>query len=126
MQVFALALIALPAAILASPIAKREPSVNCGGHTYSSSQVALAVQYADEGAAPSTTYPHQYNDYEGFDFSYYCSDSSYYEYPLTSNGYTGGSPGADRVIVGQQSGSFCGAITHTGASSYNGFVQCDY
>ncbi|KAL9936887.1 hypothetical protein V8E36_004122 [Tilletia maclaganii] len=123
--VFALA--SLPAFIAASPIAltKREPSVSCGGVSYSSSQVALAVQYSNEDAAPSTTYPHTYNDYEGFDFSDYCSDSTYSEYPLTRSGYTGGSPGADRVIVGQQSGTFCGAITHTGASG-NNFVGCDY
>ncbi|KAE8267152.1 hypothetical protein A4X09_0g5191 [Tilletia walkeri] len=130
MQFFTLALLALPAAILASPITttfeKRAPAVNCGGKAYTSTQVNRAVSYSNSDAAPSTTYPHTYNNYEGFNFGGYCSDSSYSEYPLTSTGYTGGSPGPDRVIVGQQSRTFCGAITHTGASSYNGFVRCSY
>ncbi|KAK0548913.1 hypothetical protein OC861_002394 [Tilletia horrida] len=125
MKFASLALLALPAIALAGPIQKREPSVTCGGKYYSSSQVSQAVEYSDYGYAPSTTYPHQYNDYEGFSFSNYCSDTKFYEYPLTSNGYTGGSPGPDRVITGQSSGAFCGAITHTGASG-NNFVRCKY
>lgn len=64
------------------------------------------------------------SDYEGFDFSDECNDSGYEEFPLTSNGYTGGSPGAYRVVVGKQSGSFCGAIYHAGSD--NSFSQCDY
>ncbi|KAL9936886.1 hypothetical protein V8E36_004121 [Tilletia maclaganii] len=124
------ALLALPTAILASPVSpatlleKREPSAYCGSKYYSSSQVARVVQLSNQNAAPSSTYPHTYNNYEGFDFSDYCSDRTYSEYPLTTSGYTGGSPGPDRVIVGKSSRSFCGAITHTGASG-NNFVSCD-
>ncbi|KDN39319.1 guanine-specific ribonuclease N1 and T1, partial [Tilletiaria anomala UBC 951] len=58
---------------------------------------------------------HQYNDYEGFNFSGTCGDSTYEEYPLTSSGYTGGSPGPDRCVVGASWGDFCGAITHVSA-----------
>lgn len=122
MQFLALLTLALPA--LAAPVSessssssslieKRAPSVNCGGKSYSSSLVNRCVNNSDNDAAPSTTYPHQYNDYEGFDFSDYCSSSTFYEYPLTSSGYTGGSPGPDRCITGSN-GEFCGAITHTG------------
>ncbi|KAK0530270.1 hypothetical protein OC834_000093 [Tilletia horrida] len=129
MKFFAFALLALPAAILASPVQtleKREPSATCGSKYYTSTQVARAVQLSNSNGAPSSTYPHTYNNYEGFDFSGYCYDTTYNEYPLTTNGYTGGSPGADRVIVGKSSRRFCGAITHTGASSTNGFVSCNY
>lgn len=41
--------------------------------------------------------------------------------------YDGGSPGADRVVIGSYDGTnanFCGVITHDGASSTNGFVGC--
>ena len=102
-----------------SLIEKRAPSVNCGGKSYSSSLVNRCVNNSDNDAASSTTYPHKYNDYEGFDFSDYCSSDTFYEYPLTSSGYTGGSPGPDRCIPGSN-GEFCGAITHTGtfSSSY--------
>ncbi|CAD6941315.1 unnamed protein product [Tilletia controversa] len=127
MQFFTLALLVLPAAILASPLTleKREPAVSCGGKYYTSGQVARAVSYSNSNAAPSTTYPHTYNNYEGFDFSGYCSDTRFSEYPLTTNGYTGGSPGPDRVIVGQSSKRFCGSITHTDASG-SSFVGCSY
>lgn len=69
---------------------------------------------------------HDHSDYEGFDFSDYCN-GPYAEYPLktSSSGYTGGSPGADRVVYDSDDGTFCGAITHTGASGTN-FVQCNY
>ncbi|PWN28437.1 Ribonuclease/ribotoxin [Jaminaea rosea] len=109
---------------LAAPIEKRAPSVSCGGRSFTSSQVNKAVQNSNSDAAPSSSYPHQYNNYEGFDFSDYCSDSRYEEFPLTSGGYTGGSPGAYRVITGQSSGAFCGAIYH--ASSDNSFSSCNY
>ncbi|KAK0548914.1 hypothetical protein OC846_002503 [Tilletia horrida] len=125
MKFATLAVLSLAAVVVSAPIEKREPSVSCGGKRYSSGQVATAVDYSDSNAAPSTTYPHQYNNYEGFNFRAYCSDSTYDEYPLTTSGYTGGSPGPDRVIVGRSSGTFCGAITHTGASG-SSFLKCSY
>lgn len=75
---------------LAAPIEKRAPSVSCGGRSFTSSQVNKAVQNSNSDAAPSSSYPHQYNNYEGFDFSDYCSDSRYEEFPLTSGGVSTG------------------------------------
>lgn len=69
----------------------------------------------------SSTYPHTYNDYEGFTFPV---DGPYQEYPIMSNfkPYNGGSPGADRVIF-NENGDLAGVVTHTGASG-NNFVSC--
>ncbi|KAK7975619.1 poly(ADP-ribose) polymerase and DNA-Ligase zn-finger domain-containing protein, partial [Apiospora arundinis] len=68
---------------------------------------------------PRTT-PHTYNNYEGFNFRV---DGPYQEFPIKTNGlYTGGSPGADRVII-NTSCEEAGQITHTGASG-NNFVGC--
>lgn len=66
-------------------------------------------------------YPHQYNDYEGFTFP---TSGPWYEFPILSTYkvYTGGSPGADRVIF-DGSGTFDSLITHTGASG-DDFVAC--
>lgn len=66
-------------------------------------------------------YPHQYNNYEGFSFP---TASPWYEFPILSSYkvYTGGSPGADRVIFDTK-GNFDALITHTGASG-NNFVAC--
>lgn len=113
----ALLLLAVPALAMAAAVKKRDPSVSCGGTSYSSDQVATCISNGNDGDGGSSDYPHRYKDYEGFDFSGYCSDSTYYEYPLTADGYSGGRPGADRCIYGADSGSFCGAITHTGTSA---------
>ena len=87
------------------------------------------------------SYPHQYQNYEGFTFM--CSGSTYYEYPILSSGstYSGGSPGPDRVVYEyvipvyfrdnpsahptsiSNYGAFCGCIAHPGDSS-NTFLQC--
>lgn len=66
-------------------------------------------------------YPHQYNNYEGFSFP---TSAPWYEFPILSSYkvYTGGSPGADRVIFDTK-GGFDALITHTGASG-NNFVAC--
>lgn len=65
-------------------------------------------------------YPHQYNNYEGFDFSI---DGPYYEFPIEKGyAYSSGSPGADRVIFNGD-GTYAGSITHTGASG-DDFVGC--
>jgi hypothetical protein len=46
----------------------------------------------------SDKYPHQYNDDEGFSFP---TGGPWYEFPILSSYsvYSGGSPGADRVIL---------------------------
>lgn len=88
----------------------------------------------------SNNYPHQYNNFEGFDFRV---SGPWQEFPLTRGGYTGGeyliptrsvnpetsadygfagSPGADRVVFNQNC-DYAGSITHTGASG-NNFVGC--
>lgn len=67
------------------------------------------------------SYPHQYNDYEGFSFP---TSGPWYEFPILNSFqvYTGGSPGADRVIF-DSDGNFDSVITHTGASG-DDFVAC--
>ena len=71
--------------------------------------------------AISDNYPHRYNNYEGFDFP---TSGPWYEFPILSSHkvYTGGSPGADRVIF-DEDGALDMLITHTGASG-NNFVGC--
>ncbi|KAF8349719.1 Ribonuclease/ribotoxin, partial [Amanita rubescens] len=65
------------------------------------------------------------NGFQGFTFS--CPGSTYYEYPILADGdlYSGGSPGADRVIY-DNDGNFCACLIHTGASTYDGFVECTF
>ncbi|KAG8419417.1 hypothetical protein J3458_004285 [Metarhizium acridum] len=67
------------------------------------------------------TYPHRYNNYEGFDFPV---DGPYNEFPILKSGriYSGGSPGPDRVVISDGC-DLAGVITHTGASG-NNFVAC--
>ena len=112
---FPLALLALvPVVAFAAPLEPRQGgvAVNCGGKSYSASQVNRAISNALSGQYSSSGYPHTYNNYEGFDFSEYCN-GPYKEYPLktSSSGYTGGSPGADRVVYDSNDGTFCGAVS---------------
>jgi hypothetical protein len=67
------------------------------------------------------SYPHQYNNYEGFNFP---TTGPWYEFPILSGHavYASGSPGADRVIF-DKSGKLDMLITLTGASG-NNFVAC--
>ncbi|KAL6704292.1 hypothetical protein ACN47E_008356 [Coniothyrium glycines] len=104
---------------------RQSGSIICGSTTYTSAQVTAArnegySHYTAGTQAGSSTYPHTYNNYEGFSF---LVSGSYQEYPLLTSGvYTGGSPGPDRVIFNTQ-GQRAGEITHTGASD-NSFVAC--
>ncbi|OTA66825.1 ribonuclease-domain-containing protein [Hypoxylon sp. EC38] len=98
----------------------------CGSVCYWQEDIDEAVQqgygYYQKGqTVGSDEYPHQYNDYEGFKFP---DAAPYYEFPILSSfkPYTGGSPGADRVVFNSD-GNYEGAITHTGASG-NNFVEC--
>ncbi|PWN99640.1 putative ribonuclease T1 [Tilletiopsis washingtonensis] len=118
---------ALCALTLGAPIERRATpsSVSCGGRSYSASQINGAISNGVNDRASSSSYPHRYNNYEGFDFSDRCSSTSFQEFPLKSSPYTGGSPGPDRVIYGTNSGAFCGAIYHA-SSSDNSFVRCSY
>ncbi|KAL1797788.1 hypothetical protein ACET3X_004394 [Alternaria dauci] len=111
---------------IAAVEARQSCYVRCGSTCYTSAQVTAARNsgynyYTQGGQAGSSNYPHTYNNYEGFDF---LVSGPYQEFPLrTSGAYTGGSPGADRVIFNTR-GQRAGEITHTGASSSNGFVAC--
>ncbi|KAI0481499.1 guanine specific ribonuclease N1 [Xylaria cf. heliscus] len=98
----------------------------CGNVCYTQSDLDDAVSqgygyYEDGETVGSGDYPHQYNNYEGFDFP---DPGPWYEFPILSSEepYTGGSPGADRVVF-DGDGNFQDAITHTGASG-NDFVGC--
>lgn len=98
----------------------------CGNVCYHQAALTNAVNagykdYQDGDEAGSSTYPHTYNNYEGFDFSV---NGPYQEFPVLSSyrTYSGGAPGPDRVIFNTK-GQFAGAVTHTGASG-NNFVAC--
>ena len=68
-------------------------ATTCGTVHSSASQVDSASQAACQyvqngGTAGSSTYPHKYNNYEGFNFPV---SGPYYEFPIKSGGaYTGG------------------------------------
>ncbi|KAJ7080205.1 guanyl-specific ribonuclease C2 [Mycena belliarum] len=113
---------------LAAPTPRALPSgnVTCGSHVYTVAQVSAAVSggFAHRSdPIGSDSYPHQFFDDEGLKL--FCSGSSWLEYPILAGGkaYSGGSPGADRVIF-NTAGTYCAVVTHTGASSENGFVSC--
>ncbi|KAF1970676.1 ribonuclease-domain-containing protein [Bimuria novae-zelandiae CBS 107.79] len=121
---------ALPTSVVEAPVESAEIEeracyVTCGSNCYTSAQVTAArntgYNYVKQGGTASGgSYPHVYNNYEGFDF---LVSGTYYEFPLKTSGtYVGGSPGADRVIF-NQAGQRAGEITHTGASG-NNFVAC--
>ncbi|POR36396.1 Guanyl-specific ribonuclease Th1 [Tolypocladium paradoxum] len=121
------ALLSLVAVVSAAPADLQIRSTTCGSIYYSDSAVnaasSAACNYVRTGGhAGSSTYPHQYRNYEGFYFK--GLSGPFYEFPIMSSGkvYTGGSPGPDRVVITgacQQAGQ----ITHTGASG-NAFVGC--
>ncbi|KEY67400.1 hypothetical protein S7711_08880 [Stachybotrys chartarum IBT 7711] len=126
---FPLSLLALAATVLAAPaneLQARAPAV-CGSVSYTSAQtnaasVAACNYVRNGGTAGGSTYPHRYNNYEGFYFL--GLPGPFHEFPIMSNGrvYTGGSPGPDRVIINGACRQ-AGTITHTGASG-NAFVAC--
>nr|AAB32829.1 RNase Po1=guanine nucleotide-specific RNase [Pleurotus ostreatus, fruit bodies, caps, Peptide, 101 aa] [Pleurotus ostreatus] len=96
-------------------------SCNCAGRSFTGTDVTNAIRSARAGG--SGNYPHVYNNFEGFSFS--CTPT-FFEFPVFRGSvYSGGSPGADRVIY-DQSGRFCACLTHTGAPSTNGFVECRF
>ncbi|KAJ0160153.1 Guanyl-specific ribonuclease F1 [Colletotrichum tanaceti] len=118
-SLFALAAQAAPT----EPLQKR--ATTCGSTYYTTAQVNAASNAACNHVragtvAGTSTYPHRYNNYEGFSFDV---NGPWYEFPIRTSGvYTGGSPGADRVVINASCGQ-AGQITHTGASG-NAFVGC--
>ncbi|KAK0392641.1 hypothetical protein NLU13_2136 [Sarocladium strictum] len=115
------------AAPTAEALFRRQDGTTCGDNYYSADAVAdasnAACNYYQQGeTAGSSSYPHQYNDYEGFSFN--GVSGPYQEFPILASGriYSGGSPGPDRVIITEDCQQ-AGVITHTGASG-NDFVAC--
>lgn len=108
-----------------APLQKRKSCFEtCGTVCYSQATINAAVaagyKLYKEGKQ-NGKYPHTENNYEGFDFN---ATGPYQEYPVMSDfaAYSGGSPGADRVVFNTK-GLLAGVVTHTGASG-NDFVQC--
>ncbi|KAI0473565.1 Ribonuclease/ribotoxin [Xylariaceae sp. FL0804] len=107
--------------------AKRDDCVYyCGDVCYWQSDIDDALDkgyslYEAGKTEGDDEYPHQYNDYEGFDMEV---DGPWYEFPILSDYdvYTGGSPGADRVTFNGD-GDLAILITHTGASD-DDFLEC--
>ncbi|KAJ9256537.1 hypothetical protein DTO271D3_6736 [Paecilomyces variotii] len=106
---------------------------NCDGTGYTRTDIQNAADKALSLASQHQTlgrdkYPHAYNDYEHFSFKH--AQKPYLEFPIERNGktYDGGSPGADRVVIGSiaedySSAVFCAVITHDGSTN-NGFTEC--
>jgi hypothetical protein len=103
--------LALPTTVVTeATVAIEEPAlearacyIKCGSTCYTSAQVSSArsagYKYYQQGnEAGSTTYPHTYNNYEGFDF---LVAGPYQEFPLkTSGAFTGGKFTTRRVEDG--------------------------
>ncbi|KAL1406617.1 hypothetical protein Q8F55_008323 [Vanrija albida] len=110
---------------LAAPAVERAAcATRCATQCYWQSDIdeAVAQGYSLlQSGEVAGNYPHQYNDFEGFQFP---TDGPWYEFPIlnTFHVYTGGPPGADRVIF-DGDGNFDSVITHQGASG-NNFVLC--
>ncbi|KAH7869419.1 Ribonuclease/ribotoxin [Lentinula edodes] len=111
-----------------------EPSgCNCDGTAYTEADInaagAKALQLASEKKTlGEDKYPHVYNDYERFNFVH--AMKPYLEFPIERNAktYNGGSPGADRLVIGSiaedfSSAVYCAVITHDGEKK-NGFAEC--
>lgn len=87
----------------------------------------LSTTHHPAQLTPSLTDPHAYNDYEHFQFSH--AEKPYLEFPVVQSGtYDGGSPGADRIVIGSiaadySSAIYCAVITHD-ESKNNGFTEC--
>ncbi|KAI0673372.1 ribonuclease T1 [Trametes maxima] len=119
--VFALVSALMATAVTARVARRQSGGCECGSHSYTSSDINRAINEAEDGGA--SNYPHQYHDFEGFSFPS-CS-GEFFEFPLKHNSvYTGGSPGADRVIF-DEDGDFCACLTHSGTSG-NDFLECDF
>ncbi|PTB44032.1 uncharacterized protein TrAFT101_002589 [Trichoderma asperellum] len=77
-------------------------------------------------------YPTRFANREGFSFSAPCKNRTLLEHPVHARvpyGYTGGTPGAYRLILAyndpQTEAIFCGMVAHSHKNE-NDFVQCAY
>ncbi|KAK3990913.1 Ribonuclease/ribotoxin [Cladorrhinum sp. PSN332] len=105
-------------------------SISCGSKTYTKQQVDDATAegcrlFASNQQIGNNKYPHRFNNFENLVFA---TSGPYQEFPIVSNGnYSGGSPGADRIVFNPNYQGGCvyvGSMTHTGAATNNGFVTC--
>ncbi len=127
-------------------------TVSCASTIYTKLQIDAAVTeacrlYAAGKQIGSRLYPHTFNNGERLIFA---AAGPYQEFPILSSGaiYAGSTsplasfemiqtkveltahadaPGADRIVINPTYKGAClyvGAMTHTGASSNNGFVSC--
>ncbi|WOO84098.1 Guanyl-specific ribonuclease N1 [Vanrija pseudolonga] len=117
---FASVALAAPAALTERDACVARCSTKCYWQSDIDDAVNAGYGHLQDGSLAGN-YPHQYNDFEGFSFP---TSGPYYEFPILSTFkvYTGGAPGADRVIF-DADGNFDSVITHTGASG-NNFVAC--
>ncbi|EMD34505.1 hypothetical protein CERSUDRAFT_97763 [Gelatoporia subvermispora B] len=108
-------------------------AVNCGNGKISDAAVSRnyneGLRLLQAGATVSSNsgrqYPRRYGDNDGLNLSGQCG-SQLYEFPLIKGNSPFGhldNAGNDRVIFSQANG-YCASITHTGASTANGFVLC--
>ncbi|KAG7289316.1 hypothetical protein NEMBOFW57_005683 [Staphylotrichum longicolle] len=122
----------LTAAVSAAPLPSesevqpeaRACAYTCGSVCYTQSHITSALNKGyslQQAGSAINSYPHKYNNYEGFSFP---TSAPWYEFPILASHavYTGGSPGADRVVF-DKNGALDMLITHTGASG-NNFVAC--
>ncbi|EPQ29272.1 uncharacterized protein PFL1_03027 [Pseudozyma flocculosa PF-1] len=126
-------LVAVVAAGLASACSPPS-SISCGYNTWSYNDLQTAIEAAQYDASIGDypdNYPHSYYQYADEGIQLCCnSNGPYSEFPLVDNGpyYSTSdnyvSPGPDRVIYVTATGEYCATVTHTGAPTRNGFVQC--
>ncbi|PHH79288.1 hypothetical protein CDD82_2502 [Ophiocordyceps australis] len=109
------------------PTLQLRAETECGSTHYSAKYIGQAAQTAcqlvQQGEhAGSSTYPHRYNNYEGFEFE--GLPGPFYEFPILASGevYAGGRPGPDRIVIDETCRE-AGEITHTGAGG-NSFIGC--
>lgn len=96
MQFSVVAFLSALALVSAAPAElERRAAATCGSTSYSAGAVDAAssasCQHVRNGdKAGSSTYPHKYNNYEGFNFK--GLSGPFYEFPILSSGkvYTGG------------------------------------
>lgn len=74
-------------------LSKRQTATTCGNTLYPQQSLQAALNagcsYTNQGGqAGGSSYPHVYNNYEGFDFA---AGGTYYEFPIVMGGaYDGG------------------------------------
>ncbi|KAJ7794030.1 Ribonuclease/ribotoxin [Mycena olivaceomarginata] len=125
----------ITALAIASPAPRALPSgdVTCGRNVYIPSPrfprpSSGSSEFNSHAELPfsADSYPHEYFVESSEHIELFCSGSSFLEYPILPGGvaYSGGSPGADRVVF-TTSGTYCVVITHTGAATEDGFMSCE-